>query len=129
MACMTSSPTQGTLGCKIPCQTPSGLLLLNLFFEGVKGVEKALNWWLGMVVWEFEPLVLVEGKWETTPGTPPNHRTGEADFPNGHRGYGSAHLCVCAALMDTRVAFQWCVCARLPWKFLHYEVWKVCPVT
>ena len=29
-------------------------------------VQVFLNWWFGLVVWGFEPLVLVEGKLGTT---------------------------------------------------------------
>ena len=38
-------------------------------------LQVALSWWFGLVVWEFEPLVLVEGKTHLEPLNhwAPNH--------------------------------------------------------
>ena len=57
----TRSPEKSrTLGFFVSRQVPQTFRLVD-----------GLHWWFGF---GFEPLVLVEGKWETTP-LPPNHQS------------------------------------------------------
>lgn len=47
------------------------LSLLHMFARQLKQME---GWWFGLVKWGFEPLVLVESKWEI-PLEPPSHQS------------------------------------------------------